>query len=103
LVAGYRFASTQRYVSGTVEGGDIKTEDAASPPTIRQCLMHTAGLAYGGLFAGNGIIDEVDKIYMANNLGVNELIHEGGCGFRQHFWTLSSCHSHFLRFWINFR
>ena len=73
-----QFANAQRYVSGTAEGGDIKTEDAASPPTIRQCLMHTAGLAYGGLFAGNGIVDEVDRIYIANNLGVQELIHEGG-------------------------
>jgi CubicO group peptidase (beta-lactamase class C family) len=72
------FANPQRYVSGTIEGDDIVTEDAESLPTIRQCLMHTAGLAYGGLFAANGIVDEVDKLYVANDLGVEDLIHEGG-------------------------
>ncbi len=72
------FENPQRYVSGTVAANDILTEDADLLPTIRQCLMHTAGLAYGGLFADNGIVDEVDKIYMANDLGVEDLIHEGG-------------------------
>ena len=40
------FADMEVYVSGTVAADDIVTEPAASPPTVRQCLMHTAGLAY---------------------------------------------------------
>ena len=71
------FADMEVYVSGTVAADDIATEPAASPPTVRQCLMHTAGLAYGGLFSGNGLVDEVDRIYSANELDVFELTQGG--------------------------
>ena len=52
------------YKSGTVEANDLETEPPASMPTIRQCLQHTAGFGYGGLFGAFGMIDEVCKSYI---------------------------------------
>jgi hypothetical protein len=67
------FASTGVYKSGTVEGGDLETEPAATMATIRQCLTHTAGFGYGGLFGAFGLSDEVCNAYIKEGCGADML------------------------------
>src|SRR6185437_998354 len=49
-----------RVVDGVNADGSLKTVAAASPPTVRHLLTHTAGLSYG--FDPN---DPLDKAYQA--------------------------------------
>ena len=44
--------------------GEITTEPCDAPVTIKMLLNHTAGLGYGGLGAGMGVIDDIDLAYM---------------------------------------
>ena len=67
------FATTGVYKSGTVEGGDLETEPATTMATIRQCLTHTAGFGYGGLFGAFGMSDEVCKAYIKEGCGADML------------------------------
>jgi CubicO group peptidase (beta-lactamase class C family) len=74
------FADMTVYVGGSVEDDTVETVLAATPPTVRQCVMHTAGFGYGGLSAPL-LEDEVDRIYAANNLSIMKLI-AGSAGKR---------------------
>ena len=62
-------------VGGSAANGDLQTVPAASMPTIRQCLTHTAGMGYGGLStAGFSIAnDEVDRAYLSAGCGADML------------------------------
>ena len=74
------FRGCQVYAGGSVAAGDLRTEPASTMPTVRQCLTHTAGLGYGGLFAAFGLVDEVDKAYKQAGCGV-DMLAGGMCKF----------------------
>ena len=68
-------AANPRVVVHGSATGTLETEPAASMPTVRQCLTHTAGMGYGGLStAGFGMMnDEVDEAYLAAGCGADML------------------------------
>ncbi|HWF77058.1 MAG TPA: serine hydrolase domain-containing protein [Caulobacteraceae bacterium] len=60
-----------RVVDGVNADGGLKTVAAASPPTVRHLLTHTAGLSYG--FDPN---DPLDKAYQAAKVWESESLPE---------------------------
>jgi CubicO group peptidase (beta-lactamase class C family) len=60
-----------RVADGVDADGRLKTVPAASPPTLRQLLTHTAGLSYG--FDPN---DPLDKAYQAAKVWESESLGE---------------------------